>query len=170
MLTVARPPPGMKAFTPSLSISSRNDRHLCDRHRAFSNNIYSVEVSDECVTAYTELKMGKGSLKYIVYKITDDSKKIIVEHKSNEQKWDVFREELINSKSKDRRLKEGQGARFAVYDFVHTTSEGIESQKVGFISWIPDDAGVFVSISTGIRGIMSLTKFAVDQDDIRRLN
>ncbi|KAJ4302612.1 hypothetical protein N0V90_001501 [Kalmusia sp. IMI 367209] len=100
----------------------------------------SVSVAPECISAFNELKLGKD-IKYIIYKISDDWKEIVVEETSKEADWSVFREKLINAKSKDRRGKEGIGGRYAVYDVSYEleSGEGTRS-KITFISWCPDDA------------------------------
>ncbi|KAK3202395.1 hypothetical protein GRF29_161g1010570, partial [Pseudopithomyces chartarum] len=99
-----------------------------------------VSVAPECITAFNELKLGKD-LKYIIYKISDDWKEIVVEETSKEADWSVFREKLINAKSKDKKGKEGIGGRYAVYDVSYEldSGEGTRS-KITFISWCPDDA------------------------------
>jgi cofilin len=92
------------------------------------------------------LKLGKD-LKWIIYKISDDWKEIVVEETSNEANYDVFRDKLLNSKSKDRKGKEGIGGRYAVYDVEYDLpgGEGTRS-KITFISWCPDDAPQYVSL------------------------
>ncbi|CAI6333687.1 unnamed protein product [Periconia digitata] len=97
-----------------------------------------VSVAPECISAFNELKLGKD-IKYIIYKISDDWKEIVVEETSKDGDWTSFREKLINAKSKDRRGKEGIGGRYAVFDFTYESGEGPRS-KITFISWCPDDA------------------------------
>ena len=81
-----------------------------------------VSVSPECVSAYNELKLGK-SLKYIIYKLSDDYKEIVVEFKSSDPDWEAFQEKLLNAKSVHKG-KEGKGPRYAVYDFQYELDEG----------------------------------------------
>ncbi|KAK7184265.1 hypothetical protein DPSP01_002741 [Paraphaeosphaeria sporulosa] len=99
-----------------------------------------VSVAPECISAFNELKLGKDT-KYIIYKISDDWKEIVVEETSKEDDWSAFREKLINAKSKDKKGKEGIGGRYAVYDVSYEleSGEGTRS-KITFISWCPDDA------------------------------
>jgi cofilin len=82
---------------------------------------YRVSVAPECITAFNELKLGK-SIKWIIYKISDDWKEIVVEESSTEANYSVFREKLLNAKSKDRKGKEGIGGRYAVYDLEYETA------------------------------------------------
>ncbi|RYN24213.1 hypothetical protein AA0113_g7911 [Alternaria arborescens] len=99
-----------------------------------------VSVSPECVSTFNELKLGKD-IKWIIYKISDDWKEIVVEETSKEANFDVFREKLLNAKSKDRRGKEGIGGRYAVFDVQYELDNGEGSRsKITFISWTPDDA------------------------------
>ncbi|THX90619.1 hypothetical protein D6C78_09238 [Aureobasidium pullulans] len=123
---------------------------------------HSVSVSPECITAFNDLKLGK-STKWIIYKISDDWKEIVVEDSSTEANYSVFREKLLNAKSKDRRGNEGIGGRYAVYDVEYDTAgEGKRCvtihliclapsshtdccyrSKITFIAWVPDDASQY---------------------------
>ncbi|KAF2474137.1 cofilin [Lindgomyces ingoldianus] len=99
-----------------------------------------VSVSPECISTFNELKLGK-ELKYIIYKISDDWKEIVVEEASKDSDFSAFREKLLNAKSKDRRGKEGIGGRYAVYDVEYELESGDgKRSKITFISWCPDDA------------------------------
>jgi len=104
-----------------------------------------VSVSPECVSAFNEMKLGKN-VKYIIYKLSDDYKEIVVEEKSDNPDWEAFREKLLNATA-THRGKESKGPRYAVYDFEYElqSGEGMRN-KLTFVSWSPDDAGVFVSL------------------------
>ncbi|KAF2637883.1 actin depolymerizing protein [Massarina eburnea CBS 473.64] len=99
-----------------------------------------VSVTPECINAFNELKLGKD-IKYIIYKISDDWKEIVVEETSKDGDWNSFRDKLLNAKSKDRKGKEGIGGRYAVFDVSYEleSGEGTRS-KITFIAWCPDDA------------------------------
>ncbi len=58
-------------------------------------------VSQECITAFNELKLSK-KYKYIIFKLSDDNKQIVVEDASADKEWEDFREKLINAVSKNR--------------------------------------------------------------------
>ena len=75
------------------------------------------------MSKFNELKLGK-ELRFIIYKLSDDNKEIIVEETSNDPDWEVFRKMLVNAKSKDKRGNEGAGPRYAVYDFEYELSGG----------------------------------------------
>lgn len=81
-----------------------------------------VSVSPECVAKYNELKLGK-SIKYIIYRLSDDYKEIIVEDSSTDDNWEVFQEKLLNAKA-SHKGKEGKGPRYAVYDFQYELDGG----------------------------------------------
>jgi cofilin len=109
----------------------------------------SVSVTPECITAFNELKLGK-SLKWIIFKISDDWKEIVVEETSTESNYDAFREKLLSAKSKDRKGVEGIGGRYAVYDVEYDAPGGEgKRSKITFISWVPDDATQYVSTTLG---------------------
>jgi len=101
-----------------------------------------VQVSPDCVTKFNELKLSK-KLKFIIYKLSDDYKEIVVEEESENPDWDYFREKLINAQSKSKTGKVGKGPRYAIYDFGYELSSGEGSRsKITFIAWSPDDAGI----------------------------
>lgn len=54
---------------------------------------------------FNELKLGK-SIKFIIYKLSDDNKEIVVEETSNDADWEVFREKLLSAQTKNRAVCE----------------------------------------------------------------
>ncbi|KAI9874950.1 MAG: cofilin [Pleopsidium flavum] len=99
-----------------------------------------VSVAPECITTFNELKLGKGSVKFIIYKLSDNYKEVVVEETSQDPDWEVFRKKLISAKAMHKG-KEGSGPRYAVYDFNYELSGGEgKRSKVTFIAWTPDDA------------------------------
>jgi hypothetical protein len=64
----------------------------------------SATVSQESISTYNDLKLNK-KLKYIVFKLSDDNKEIVVEHASESDDWEEFREKLINATSKTRSVR-----------------------------------------------------------------
>ncbi|MCJ1307189.1 cofilin [Agyrium rufum] len=98
-----------------------------------------VSVAPECITAFNELKLGRGAVKYIIYKLSDDYKEIVVEEKSADGNWETFQDKLMNAKS-GHKGKEGKGPRYAVYDFEYELQAGEgKRSKITFISWSPDE-------------------------------
>lgn len=67
----------------------------------------------ECITAFKELlyKKGGNKLTFVIYKISDDNRSIIVEEKSSEKSYDEFRQRLTSSVENGQRVP-----RYAVYD------------------------------------------------------
>jgi len=98
-----------------------------------------VSVSPECISVFNELKLGKGAIKYIIYKLSDDYKEIVVEDKGADGDWEAFQNKLLNAKS-SYKGKEGKGPRYAVYDFDYELESGEgKRSKITFISWSPDE-------------------------------
>jgi len=133
-----------------------------------------VTIAPECISVFNELKLSK-KIKYIIYKLSDDYKEVVVEETSENPDWDTFREKLINAQSKSKTGKVGKGPRYAVYDF-HYDLAGGEGQrnKITFIAWSPDDAGIqpkmiYASSKDALKRALNgiATEFqANDEDDI----
>lgn len=102
-----------------------------------------VSVAPECIQAFNELKLGK-STKWIIFKISDDWKEIVVEETSTDPDYSKFREKLVTAQSKSKRGDSaplGVGGRYAVFDVEYDAAEGEgKRSKITFISWVPDDA------------------------------
>jgi cofilin len=99
-------------------------------------------VAQECIEKFNDLKLGK-SLKFIVFKLSDDNKQIVVEEASSDTDWETFRSKLINATIKSPSGAVGKAPRYAVYDFEYELSSGEgKRNKITFIAWSPDDAGV----------------------------
>lgn len=82
----------------------------------------SVSVAPECISAFNDLKLGK-SIKYIIYKLSDDYKQIVVEDSGTDSNYEHFQQKLLNAKS-GHKGKEGKGPRYAVYDFQYELEGG----------------------------------------------
>jgi spore cortex formation protein SpoVR/YcgB (stage V sporulation) len=103
-------------------------------------------VSQECISTYNDLKLSK-KFKYIIFKLSDDNKQIVVEEASQDKDWENFREKLINATSKSRSGTVGKGPRYAVYDFEYSLASGEGNRnKLTFVAWSPDDAGVLAKM------------------------
>ena len=63
-------------------------------------------------------------MKWIIYKISDTWKEIVVEETSTVDDYDAFREKLLAAKSKGKDGKEGVGPRYAVYDVEYDAPGG----------------------------------------------
>jgi len=104
-------------------------------------------VAPDCITAYNDLKLSK-KYKYVIYKLSDDNKEIVVDTTSdNGAEYDDFREALINAKTKSKTGAVGKGPRYAVYDFEYQLKSGEGTRnKITFIAWSPDDAGIMAKM------------------------
>ncbi|KAF9987674.1 cofilin [Mortierella antarctica] len=85
-------------------------------------------VSDSCLEAFNKLKL-EHKYKYIVFKVSDDNKEIIVEKTSDSGDYEAFLKDLPND-----------DCRFAVYDF-ELEIEGNRWRDL-FYSWAPDAATI----------------------------
>jgi hypothetical protein len=64
-------------------------------------------VNQECITAYNDLKLNKR-YKYVIFKLSDDSKEIVVDSTSEDgPEYEDFREKLINAKTKSKTVCHG---------------------------------------------------------------
>ncbi|GME94571.1 unnamed protein product [[Candida] boidinii] len=93
-----------------------------------------VQVSDEALQAFNELKLGtkKENLKYVIYKLNDDKTKIVVEKTSSDASYDSFLENLPED-----------DCRYATYDFSYEISAGEgKRSKMVFYAWSPDTANI----------------------------
>ena len=98
-----------------------------------------VAVTPDCVTKFNELKLGK-SIKYIIYKLSDDYKEIVVEESSTDPEWENFQKKIVDAKS-SYKGKEGKGPRYAVYDFQYELDGG-EGTRYGS-AFFPRRGSVF---------------------------
>ena len=78
------------------------------------------------MTKFNELKLGRGQVKYIIYKISDDAKEIVVDEVGNEHDYDVFREKLLAAKEKNGKSRPS----YAIYDVEFELAEG-EGKRYG---------------------------------------
>ncbi|KAI5277631.1 hypothetical protein KEM54_004955, partial [Ascosphaera aggregata] len=99
-----------------------------------------VSVHPDCITAFNEFRVGRSKQKYIIFKISDDKKEIVVEEASEDPDYENFREKLVNAKDS----KGKPCPRYAVYD-VAFELEGGEGKRnrITFISWVPTGTPMF---------------------------
>ena len=89
-----------------------------------------VEASDECITAYQELKLGKKA-KYILFALNDANTAIVVDKTSVA---DASYDDFVQDLPKDQ-------CRWAVYDFEFAKQGEGKRNKIGFISWCVTHGG-----------------------------
>ncbi|KAF6163598.1 hypothetical protein GIB67_022163 [Kingdonia uniflora] len=88
-------------------------------------------VHDDCKLRFLELK-AKRTYRFIVYKIEDKQKQIVVEKVGGPtDSYDDFAASLPTDE-----------CRYAVYDFDFVTAENCQKSKIFFIAWSPDTSRV----------------------------
>lgn len=110
------PHPVAQKFRVKLPDLRKRDANSCATLR--------LTVNPDCVTAFNELKLGRGGPKYIIYKISDDQKEIVVDEIGKEADYNVFREKLVAAKEKSGKSRPS----YAIYD-VDFELEGGEGKR-----------------------------------------
>ncbi|RMJ27443.1 hypothetical protein PHISP_01699 [Aspergillus sp. HF37] len=99
-----------------------------------------VSIKDECLTAFNEFRMSHGKTKFIIFKVADNKKEIVLDDVSQDQDYEAFR-----SKLGDARDDKGNPApRYAVYDVEYELPGEGKRSKIIFISWVPNETPTFV--------------------------
>ncbi|KAN0080208.1 hypothetical protein V8E55_009774 [Tylopilus felleus] len=88
-----------------------------------------IDVADECISTFQQLKLGR-QFKYILLTLNDDLSEIVVDKTSTASSYETFVEDL----PKDQ-------CRWAVYDF-DFERDGLKRSKLCLVSWSPDDAKI----------------------------
>ncbi|WEJ96953.1 cofilin [Yamadazyma tenuis] len=92
---------------------------------------FNVSVTDEALSAFNDLKLGK-KYKFIIFALNDKKTEIIVEETSTDKDYEVFLEKLPENASK-----------YAIYDFEYEIGGGEgKRSKIVFYSWSPDTASI----------------------------
>ncbi|KAF8915340.1 hypothetical protein CPB85DRAFT_1293973 [Mucidula mucida] len=89
-----------------------------------------ISATPQCLEEFQTLKLGKKT-KYIIYRISDDAKEIVVEKTSDSASYDDFIADLPEA-----------ACRWAVYDFEFEKEGEGKRNKICFFSWSPDDAKI----------------------------
>merc|ERR1711907_195571 len=90
-----------------------------------------VQCDDECMIEFEQMKI-RSAYQYIVFKITDDKKSIVIEEKG--AKGASFEEFTAKLPDND--------CRYAVLDVEIATKSGATTNKLIFIAWSDDNASV----------------------------
>ncbi|CAO3680054.1 unnamed protein product [Umbelopsis ramanniana] len=89
-----------------------------------------VAVNEKCLEVFQELKL-RHKYKFIIFKLSDDNREIIVENAAETGEYDTFVSQLPEDEP-----------RYAIYDFEYEKpGEGLRS-KIVFYAWTPDTAKV----------------------------
>ncbi|KAF9054936.1 actin depolymerizing factor [Hymenopellis radicata] len=89
-----------------------------------------ISATPQCLEEFQVLKLGKKT-KYIIFRISDDAKEIVVEKTSDSASYDDFIADLPEA-----------ACRWAVYDFEFEKEGEGKRNKICFYSWSPDDAKI----------------------------
>ncbi|KAL4778252.1 cofilin [Aspergillus varians] len=97
-----------------------------------------VIIQDECITAFNNFRMTGGTKgakpKFIIFKIADNKKEVVVDDVSEDPDYEVFLSKLESAKDSNGR----PAPRYAVYDVEYELGAGEgQRSKIIFISWVP---------------------------------
>ncbi|KAJ5250830.1 hypothetical protein N7489_001240 [Penicillium chrysogenum] len=90
-----------------------------------------VQIQDDCITAFQDFSRSHGKTKYIIYKIADDKKSVVVDSVGKDQDYEVFRNELADA-------KDSQGRVAPPLRRLRCRVRASRS-KIIFISWVPSE-------------------------------
>jgi len=99
-------------------------------------------VDDECINKFNEFRLSRGKTKFIIYKITDDKKSVVVDEVSGDPDWEVFRSKLADAKDS----LGNPAPRYAVYDVEYEIAGEGQRSKIIFISWVPQETPTRLSM------------------------
>ncbi|KAJ5355893.1 hypothetical protein N7517_010502 [Penicillium concentricum] len=83
-----------------------------------------VQIHDDCITTFQDFSRSHGKTKYIIYKIADDKKSVVVDSVGKDQDYEVFRNELADAKDSQGRASPATPSTIS---------------KIIFISWVPSE-------------------------------
>jgi len=94
-----------------------------------------VQVDDECKVAFQDVKLGH-KYRYIVFKLTDDLKRIVVETKADPSStYPDFLKQMKDA-------EQAQECRYAIFDVEYDTKDGQPRNKIVFFMWSPETAKI----------------------------
>ncbi|KAJ0416356.1 hypothetical protein BJY00DRAFT_235198 [Aspergillus carlsbadensis] len=96
-----------------------------------------VGITDECITAFRNVLFSRGANKstFVIYKISDDKKSVIVDESSSETDYEVFVEKLTSARDSTGK----RAPRYAIYDVKYDLKDDGQRATAVFISWVPDE-------------------------------
>ncbi|KAI1037990.1 hypothetical protein LB505_001518 [Fusarium chuoi] len=130
-----------------------------------------VLIDQDSITAANDLRFAKGSskIKFVIFKITDDEQRVVVEETSPDAEYETFRQKLLSAVDKS-----GKSApRYALYDVDYDLGEDGKRTKTIFISWVPQASPIklrmlYASTMEYLKKAVNMSVFihADDQEDI----
>jgi cofilin len=132
-----------------------------------------VSVGDDVVGAFNEFRTSANSkgdrIKFVIFKISDNKKDVVVDEASKETDYEVFRNKLADARDD----KGNPAPRYAVYDVDYEIPNEGKRSKIVFIAWVPDDAPtlwrmVYASTKEDLKRALKITSeiHADDKSDI----
>ncbi|KAJ4018101.1 hypothetical protein NW766_004177 [Fusarium irregulare] len=99
----------------------------------------SVSIDRECIVAASALHFNSGNkVKFVIFKITNDEQKVVLEETGFETDYEIFRQKLLSA-------VDGSGKpepRYAIYDVDYDLGEDGKRTKTVFISWVPQNSPI----------------------------
>ncbi|KAF9894753.1 hypothetical protein FE257_006643 [Aspergillus nanangensis] len=105
-----------------------------------------VQIADDCITEFNNFRMSgnvKGDkTKFIIFKISDDKKTVVIDETSKDQDYEVFRSKLEAARDDKGKV----APRYAVYDVEYELPGEGKRSKIVFISWVPSNTPMLWSM------------------------
>lgn len=83
-------------------------------------DIHRVTINDECITAFNDFRMSRGKTKFLIFKIADNRREIVIDEVSQNPDYEAFRSTLEAVKD----AKGHPAPRYAVYDVEYELGGG----------------------------------------------
>jgi cofilin len=90
-----------------------------------------IEVTDDVVQTYNEIKLGR-KYRYVIFKISDDYTQVVQEKTGPTSET---YEDFVGCLPSDE-------CRYAIVDYDYKTADGRQSSKILFVVWAPDNAPI----------------------------
>ncbi|KAL4887666.1 cofilin, actophorin [Aspergillus karnatakaensis] len=127
-----------------------------------------VSIPTECIDAYKQLLYGKKAAKpkFIIYRISDDERSMVVEETSSESDYEAFLKKLTSTLDGHQ----SSAPRYALYDVEYDLGEDGKRKQTVFISWMPDTTPtrlrmLYASTKEQLRRALDV-KVSIHADDV----
>ena len=131
-----------------------------------------VDVEQEVIDAFNNLKTKK-TLRFMIARVSDDLKKIIIEAQEPRSGEDDIDSDAIWDKFKD--LLPNNAPRYVIYSLQYTLLDGGVRDKVQFFTWNPEnskikDKMIFASSKDSFKQKLNLTASDLQFTEKQELN
>ncbi|KAL2676451.1 hypothetical protein Neosp_010209 [[Neocosmospora] mangrovei] len=94
-----------------------------------------VKIQDECIAAVNELRSRRDADKprFVIFKISDDERQVIVEEVSPEKEYEIFLTRLSSAVDPNGK----PAPRYAAYDVEYDLGDEGKRVSTVFIAWVP---------------------------------